>query len=116
MIDNSATSDMVVKSKIRTLNCVEEALICHAAQPETSDGEEPSADSPEDSNGKEKMWKEFLLKKSVKHWGCLDARKLRRALPGSLLGKVHRIFKSCPDGKKSEALHALIFKTGKQPS
>lgn len=63
MIDKSATSDMVLKSKIkiRTLACVEEELICHTAQPETSDGEEPSVDSPEDSNRREKIWKKNPL-------------------------------------------------------
>lgn len=125
MIDNSATSDVVVKSKIRALSCMEEALICHTAQSETSDGEEPPADSAEDCNGKEKMWEKFLLKKSVKHWGCLDARKVKRghcssvvaqALSRALLGKVKRIFKSSLDCKDSGALHALTFKTGKQSS
>lgn len=32
-----------------------EALICHTAQPETGDGEEPTGDSPEDSNREKKI-------------------------------------------------------------
>lgn len=50
MIDKSATSDMAVKSKIRALTCIEER----------------------------KNVGKFLLEKSLKHWGCLDARKLKR--------------------------------------
>lgn len=55
MIDKSATPHKVVKCKIRTLTCMAEALICHTAQPETGDGEEPTGDSPEDSNREKKI-------------------------------------------------------------
>lgn len=79
MIDKSAMSDMVVKSKIkiRTL-IVGEELIWHTAQPETRDGEEPSEDSAEDSNRKEKMWKKISLEEICEALGLFRCKKTQK--------------------------------------
>lgn len=78
MIDKSATPHKVVKCKIRTLTCMAEALICHTAQPETGDGEEPTGDSPEDSNREKKLWKKIPLEEICKALGSFRCKKTQK--------------------------------------